>query len=158
MSRTGSQTTPTAAIAGFTLLELLIVLTLMALLVLAIPVAASHFAKGVRLRETAQELAADLRSLHGLAVNGGHETRLVFDLPENRYSVTGNQTVRQLPRNVKLIVTTTVDSGAPISHTTAILRLFPDGTSNGGRIELVENARHYVVKLNWLTSRVQIDE
>lgn len=158
MSPTGSEPPADALTAGFTLLELLVVLTLMALLTVAVPIAASHFANSVRLRASAQELAADLRALHGLALTSGQETQLDFDLPHNRYSMTSAPQFKQIPRDVKLVVTTTVNSGAQISPEAAVLRLFPDGTSNGARIELSERSRHYVIELNWLTSRVRIDE
>ena len=141
-------------IDGVTLLELLVVLSLMALIAaMAVP----YFSGGVstsELRGAAREVAAGLRYARSGAVASRQETRLVLDLEQRSFRVDGDQRSHALPKAVELKLFTAQRD--LIDAKSGAIRFFPDGGSNGGRVTIAAGERKYEVDVDWLTGRVAI--
>lgn len=141
--------------AGFTLLELLVVLAVAGLLAsivlprLIVPEVASARA------EAARDLAAALVRARSAAVFRGREVALVIDLRERRYWIEGGS-ARPLPAGLDIVLDTTMDEAQTPQR--GMIRFYPDGSATGGRIMLGKQGKEtHIVRVNWLTGRVSID-
>jgi general secretion pathway protein H len=151
MSRAGEGRAP----AGFTLVELLVVLAILAL-ALGIAVPFLGGGAGPRIDTLAREIAAELRAVRGEAIVSNREAVLFVD-PAGPSLRRGNQGEPELlPRAVALAVT------AARSETTAEglagIRFFPDGSSTGGTVALERDGRRIEVRVDWLSGRVRVVE
>jgi general secretion pathway protein H len=139
---------------GVTLLELLIVLSIMAVMAaLVMPI----FGSGVstaELKGAAREVAAGLRLARSEALATRKETRVVLDLEQRSFAVERDARSHTLPRQIELKLFTAQSD--LVSDKVGAIRFFPDGGSNGGRVTLAVGERKYNVDVDWLTGRVAI--
>ena len=148
---------------GFTLMELLIVLTIGGMLVsLAAPMY-SAVMPGARARSQVNELIVTLRDTANKAVSSGHETRIEF-APEASSYTSGNAPTVTLSAGTELIVEASLDPHRrPAEYDgsergVVTMKFFPDGSSSGGTIRLRSANRDYLVGVDWLTGRVEVLE
>jgi general secretion pathway protein H len=139
---------------GVTLLELLVVLSIMAVVAaLVVPM----FGGGVSttdMKSAARQLAAGMRLARSEAVATRMETSVTLDLERRTFRVARDPREYALPAKVELkLVTAQSDIE---SEKTGSIRFFPDGGSNGGRVTLAAGERKYEVDVDWLTGRVAI--
>ena len=139
---------------GFTIIELLVVMVIMALAyTLASPMISSGVS-GTELKASARQLAAGLRKARSDAIARRQESTLTVDVENRKFQMSGDARVYRLPKSVTVKLFTAqselVGGGA------GAVRFFPDGGSTGGRITLSANARNYDVDINWLTGQVAI--
>ncbi|MEP7061728.1 MAG: GspH/FimT family pseudopilin [Betaproteobacteria bacterium] len=139
---------------GFTMMELLIVLSIMAIVAaLMIPVLGGGVSNSA-LKGAARELAAGLRFARSEAVSKRHETFVAIDLAGRRFKVADDPVEHALPPGAELkLFTAQADI---VNDSTGAIRFFPDGGSNGGRITIGSGERKYDVDVDWLTGRVTI--
>ena len=139
---------------GVTLLELLIVLSIMAVLA---AVVIPRFGEGVStsaLKGATREIAAGLRLARSEALATRKETRLLLDLEQRAFRVEPDPRVHALPKQIELKLFTAQSD--LLSDKVGTIRFFPDGGSNGGRVTLTAGERKYNVDIDWLTGRVAI--
>jgi general secretion pathway protein H len=149
-SRAGSR----RGCAGFTLLEILIVLAILGLAIaLAVPVI-GRTTPSLELRTTARSVAAALREARGLAIADNREVVVTVDLDNRLLSagVAGNAV--RLGRNLGVSLFTAAEE--VVDAGTGSIRFFPDGTSTGGRVRVFLGDRKYDVVVNWITGGVSI--
>ena len=141
---------------GFTIIELLVVMVIMALAyTLASPMISSGVS-GAELKASARQIAAGLRKARSDAISRRQESVLTLDLATRQFQLSGDQRVYRLPSSVAVKVFTA--QSELVGGTAGSIRFFPDGGSTGGRISLSANARNYDVDINWLTGQVVIIE
>jgi general secretion pathway protein H len=140
--------------AGFTLLELLVVLFIMVLLVSQIPPLFTRGVAGVRLQGAVTDIADDLRMARATAIRTSHTADVTFDRSSRSYVVTGNKQVRKLADDVG--VTITAVTWAIPGSTQAGIEFLPDGSSSGGELAVTQGSRIYRIVIDWLTGRVTI--
>lgn len=137
--------------AGFTLVELLVVLAIVALIttLYVAPLSQAQVDRADMDRAT-RVLVADLRELRQHAINDGFPALVTFETGSNAYIRSTEPSVRHLPRQATLRFT-------PAGLDTEINRIFffPDGTSSGGVIHMSAGAREYQVSVSWPFGRVQ---
>src|SRR5690242_2470242 len=142
--------------AGFTILEMLIVLALMAIIAsVVIPI----FGPGVsttELKRSARELAAGLRLARSQAIAQRAESLLELDVANRAFRVPPDPTVHSMPEGIELKLYTAQRD--LVNEQLGAVRFFPDGGSNGGRITVAAGDRKYDVDIDWLTGRVAILE
>ncbi len=140
--------------AGVTLLELLIVLSIMAIVAaLVVPM----FGSGVsntELKSAARQVAAGLRLARSEAVATRQDTRVMLDLEHRTFQVERDAHVHALPRELEMKLFTAQSD--LVSDRVGAIRFFPDGGSNGGRVTLASGERKFEVDIDWLTGRVAI--
>jgi general secretion pathway protein H len=141
------------AMAGVSLLELLIVLTILAL-ASAIVIPMLSGVSNAELRGAARQLASGLRLARSEAVSHRRETFLVVDLAGRRFKVDRDPQEHALPRNVELKLFTAQKD--LVDEKVGAIRFYPDGGSNGGRITVGSGERKFEVDVDWLTGRVAI--
>jgi len=137
-----------------TLLELLVVLSIMAIVAaMVVPM----FGGGVstaELKGAARQVAAGLRLARSEALATRRETGVVLDLERRTFKVERDTHEHDLPRAIEVKLFTAQSD--LVSDKVGAIRFFPDGGSNGGRVTLAVGERKYNVDVDWLTGRVAI--
>jgi general secretion pathway protein H len=141
--------------AGFTLLELIIVLGIMVLGFGTVAVNMSAGNDSMALKAATRDLASGLRFIRSQAMISHSQTTLDFNLSDNSYSLTGQAKIYQLAENIDVTISTAKED---LHDGVAQLRFFPDGSSIGGRITLEKNKLTQEININWLTGHVIIAE
>lgn len=150
-SRAGSR----AAAAGFTLLELLVVLVILGLTVtLAVPMF-THAMPGVEARAAARDVAAMLRAAHSLAIAGNREVTVAVDLDRRTVELAGARS-RTIAKGIGIGLYTAAEE--LIDRGAGRIRFYPDGTSTGGRVRLSAGERKYDVVVDWISGSVKVDD
>lgn len=136
---------------GFTLLELLVVLTLSTLI---LTVALPRFAAllpGAELKNYSRQTAALLRLARSQAIATGEEVALVLDRQARQSRLSGRKTPYPWPERVELRLAQTTEQQAGIVF-------YPDGTSSGGTLVVAGSGRNYRIEVHWLTGKVAFDD
>jgi len=148
---------PRRASAGVTLLELLIVLSLMAIIAaMVIPLFGGSEVSTAELKSAARQVAAGLRVARSEALATRQETRVVLDLDQRTFRIDRNAYVHALPKPIEVKIFTAQSD--LVSERVGAIRFFADGGSNGGRVTLAAGTRKYDIDVDWLTGRVAIQE
>ena len=141
--------------AGFTLLEIIIVLAIGAViytLILGVPMRGGSTAD---LKAAARTLASGLRQAQTTAMVTRQDATLTLDLEARQFLIPGDRAPRQLPEGIDLKLFTA--QSEVTSERQGAIRFYPDGSSTGGRITVSSGERKYLVDVDWLTGRVSID-
>ena len=141
--------------AGFTLLELIVVLAIVALGYSAVAVNFSSGNDAMALKAAARDLTSGLRYVRSQAMLSHETATLDFNLSNNSYSLTGQDKIYTLPENIDVTINTAKDE---LHDGVAQLRFFPDGSSIGGRIRLEKKSHVQEININWLTGHVTLTE
>lgn len=140
---------------GFTLLELLVVLSIMALGFAAISINLSSGNDTLTLKSAARDIASALRYARGQALISHQEATVAIDLSDNSYTVSGRDKTYEIPEAIDISVVTAQDELA--GEGVASLRFFPDGSSIGGRITLEKGNVAWQIDVNWLTGQIELN-
>lgn len=140
---------------GFSLVELIAVLTLIAVVAGTAASVIGGNLSGAKTRAAVRDLTAALRQTRGLAIVKGEERSLEIDVEARTYQVPDKSPV-QLPEELqmKLLTAATEQTG----DSKGMIRFFPDGSSSGGRITLTRDQHEWRVEIAWLTGEVRIEE
>ncbi len=134
--------------AGFTLLEVLVVMTILGLVyLLALPALSGAFA-GPRLEREARQLVAALRQARATAILRGREVRFRVDRGGWRY----HDRHRAVPEGLTLVLQ--APPGGSGEDGRPAIRFFADGGATGGRLTLSGGAGVRHIDVHWLTGHV----
>lgn len=141
---------------GFTLLELLLVLTITGLALALTPPLFSGLVPTLTLRGDVRDIAQLFSEMRSHAITTEKETAVYFYPVQRRYS------------------TKPVDGGVVLSSSTEIsakgevfssdmgegvrINFYPDGSSSGGSVRLANENNAYRVDVNWLTGLPAVSE
>ncbi|MFD1623984.1 GspH/FimT family pseudopilin [Azospirillum griseum] len=152
--------------AGFTLLELLVVLAIAGTLMSLVPPAAGRAGDGARLRGAVQALAGSLALARSAAVMSNADAVFVLDLANRRYGVSGpggGALDGRLDADLRIALTTdardTIQDGDRAGDRAGgrgAIRFHPDGGSPGGEVRVANRAGAMVIRVDWLTGRTRI--
>ena len=141
--------------AGFSLLELLVVL---AIVVLAASLALPRLtgpSEGARLQTAVRDLMAALRLTRAAAITQNREMALVVDL--DRRSLQSPVVAPQRFAD-DIASQMTIAEAERATASRGAFRFFPDGSSTGGDIRLRLGGREMRICVHWLTGQVRHDE
>lgn len=141
--------------AGFTLVELLAVLVVLALVVglAATQLGTRH--GGAALEAAAHEIASRCRAARAAAIRQAASRTVVIDM--GRRTVTAGNDVPPFTIPDTVSVTSETSVAEQQGRTVAGIRFFPNGASTGGRVRLETGRQAYEVRVNWLTGRVAVE-
>lgn len=138
---------------GFTLLEVILVLAIVALASLLAAAAVGGGTDGMRLRSAAKEVAAQLRYTRAQALATGEAQRFVIDPATHAWSAP-KQREGELSSRLAIVFTGAREA-QPAPGQGAIV-FFPDGASTGGRVRLAVDEAAWQVDVEWLTGQVRV--
>jgi general secretion pathway protein H len=116
---------------GFTLIEVLVVMSIMALLMTAVPIMIAAL-PGAQLRAAADDMADRLKGLHGEALRRGATMALTFDLGARSFRISTDPVPHKLAGVVDRVELKTPTALRP--DQTAGIRFFADGTYKQTRV------------------------
>jgi general secretion pathway protein H len=144
---------------GFTLVELLVVLAMIALLVALVRPLYSAAVPGARVRTEILDLAVSLRQSRNRAISSGKVIAVEFDTEHARYAI--GPDITELPASTRLFaVQRGMNPVQLIATDDPIVRLefHPDGSSTGASVELRNTSASWQLDVDWLTGRVRVTQ
>lgn len=155
--RTGTRPLPglgVIAARGFTLLEILVVMVLIAAgSLLAVGAFGGGGMRGAKLHAAAREVAAQLRFTRAVAISSGQPQEFRID-PHARAWTAARGRHGSLTSTGELVFI-----GARERQDTGgegVVRFFPDGAATGGRVQFLANGAGWDVDVAWLTGEVRV--
>ena len=141
--------------AGFTLIEMVVVLTVLALMTVLVTANGVRVSPSVHARAAAQAISGALRSARSEAVTSNQSVLFTLDVGNRVYQ--WGQTPRQvLPNDLSFTVLTSSDQVPP--EGVGQIRFNPDGGSSGGRVSIKGGGVVWWVGIDWLSGRVSIEK
>jgi general secretion pathway protein H len=138
---------------GFSLIELLLVVVLIAAATAMAAMAMSSGLPGAQLRGAAREVAAQLRYTRAQAIVTGSPQVFTLDARTREWEAPQHRR-GQLPREIAVVAT-----GARVeqAHPDQVaVRFFPEGAATGGRFVLKRGTAAWQVDVEWLTGQVTL--
>ena len=132
---------------GFSLLELLVALTILALAMSVVSISAAGRRSTFEIQRLSGEASSLFREARLSAQTSGRPARVVFDpdVRELRHTESAKVVV---PDGITADLTSAASAGP-----SAII-FFPDGSSSGGALTFKTEDRSETVRVDWLTSRI----
>ena len=141
--------------AGFTLIEMIVVLTVLALMTVLITANGVRVSPSVHARAAAQAISGALRSARSEAVTSNQSVLFTLDVANRVYQ--WGQIPRQvLPNDLSFSLLTSRDQVTP--EGVGQIRFNPDGGSSGGRVSIEGGGVVWWVGIDWLSGRVSIEK
>lgn len=140
--------------AGFSLMEMVCAMALIAILAAVLLPIAPRQTSRARLQAYALETATLLKSDRNAAIRAGADVSTLVDAPSRAIrSGATSQTIR-IPDDVRFdaLLPRTCQQRAVLST----ISFFADGMSCGGAITLARLDMTYEIRVNWLTGRIEI--
>ena len=139
--------------AGFTLLEMLIVLTIIALVAgLAMPVLSRRMSDATRLQATAFAIIGALRLTRAAAIARNTEVGFSIDLEARTF---GSAVVPTRNFDPDIVAQMKIAGPERLTAVRDGFRFFPDGSSTGGDLRLLLNDKEMRICINWLSGDVR---
>ena len=149
ISRVGNS----ARLTGFTLIEALLSVMLLAMLAtLVLPSFQSAY-QHVRLKDSVRAFTATLRFTRAKAIGTSEAQSVQLYFDENRFASATNANVTELPKSIKLRAETNT---ATIDGESLGIVFYPSGGSSGGQVFFYAGAKHYLVSVSPITGRVHV--
>ena len=140
---------------GFTLLELLVVMTVIALITtLAVP-AIQRSLPGASFRAAASDIRNELMQARIAAIRENRESWVLLDA-DNRTYRRDRGPPAQLPERTSLSFVTALSELTDARA--GRIRFYPDGTSTGGSVTLALDGQSRTILVDWFDGRITIDE
>ena len=140
--------------AGFTLLELIVVLVIVALAIAVALPNAEFSRRGLSLRSAAIDLASAMGTARAQAIRNSRDAFVTIDPNGRRFAAEGQTRPHPLPRD--LTMSLDVPAGEQTAEGRAVVRFRPDGSSSGARVILRQRRQTASVTVDWLTGRTHI--
>jgi general secretion pathway protein H len=140
--------------AGFSLIEMLVVLSILALMVAFAMPFLTKGSDGLRLQTASSELAAAFRTTRSAAIIGNTKTALMIDVDQRTFRST---VVSQRPFAPEIEAKLKFASGISSAAFDGGYQFFPDGSSTGGDVTLSLHGKHTKLCIDWLTGEVRRD-
>lgn len=138
---------------GYTLLELLVVIALMALLALSAPTLYARIVPQFQVRQYANEIAYKLRELRREAIDEGEEKSIIYS--------SGAERVFDIETSFSLAgdVTVVFDPTSPWNTaSTETITFYPSGASNGGSFQISKDEISAEVTVDWMSGAVEVSQ
>ena len=141
------------AASGFTLVEILVVIAILAVMLGLIGVGLRPVSPATHARSAAQEISGAFRTARSSAVTANRSVAVTIALSPPAYQW-GTQPLHTLPADIKLALLTGRDQ--IVSDSKGIIRFDPDGGSSGGRVSILGGGQLWTVGVDWLSGRVSV--
>lgn len=140
--------------AGFTLVELLAVITILAVVAAIISFRGQSGFGTTKFRALMTGTAAALRETRAAAISSAGDVVFVIDTRAGKLTGVNREATIDLPDGVTLEADVAESESA---SGTAGIRFFKDGSSTGGTLRFDWNGNRSSIDVNWLTGNVVIN-
>ena len=151
--RQGTQAKPHRE-QGFTLLEMIAVLAIVALAAGVAMPRLSALRQNLKVKSAAVQLVSSLKSTRAAAMRSNEDHALIVDTQRRRYWADGAVRPQALPSDLALAFEGQ-EAGAAGPGIESF-RFRPDGTASGGRIKLGTGKQGAVIGVDWLTGNIAL--
>ncbi len=148
-----SRTRPHGGQAGFTLIEMIVLLVVIGLVLSLFIQRGPMRSPALEARVAADQVAQGLRLARSRAIFANRPAAFTLNVATHSYSVDG-AAPRLLPPSLAVSMKTV--AGATIGKSLGAIGFQPDGSSTGGRIELTGGGKTLQIGVDWLTGRVSM--
>jgi general secretion pathway protein H len=142
---------PGRAMAGFTLIEMLVVLVILGLSAAILLTRGPSRSVSLELRSSGSAVVEALKLARSEAIATDRTTHFTMDAPHRAFALDGRPQP-PLPNDIALVMTEGVGKNRPLE----VISFSPDGSSSGGRIILAAGPHRLQVTVDWLTGRVSL--
>jgi general secretion pathway protein H len=139
--------------AGFTLVEMLVVIAIVGLMTTLILSHGWQAGPAVHARAAAQDIANALREARSEAIARNRSVFFTLDIASHAYQW-GSNPPQGLPNDLQLALLTSQDQIA--TDTAGRIHFDPDGGSSGGRVTITGGGQVWFVGIDWLIGHVEI--
>ena len=139
---------------GFTLVEIMVVLVIVALMMALVGSSISRNISGAQMRTAAGKVAASMRYTRTQAILTKTEQVFLVDTEKLTYQAAERE-AEELPEGMTVELNTA--RSELTSETAGGIRFYPDGGSTGGNVRLEANGRIYRVNVAWLTGEASVE-
>jgi general secretion pathway protein H len=138
--------------AGFTLIELMIVIAVIGLALALVSTRSTPVGPATHARAAAQAISGALRAARGEAISTNQGVAFTLDVTNRSYRW-GRGGPEGLPADIGLSLLTSQDqTGRGVGQ----IRFYPDGSSSGGRVTIDGAGIVWWVGVDWLSGRVSL--
>jgi general secretion pathway protein H len=141
--------------SGFTLVEMLVVLAIMAIVAGSASSSFRNPRADEQIRPLAARLVAELRAARTLAISSNRDIAFAFDAATRSYKIDGIVTTAAVSPSINVTLLTAKEFVRDRSE--AKIVFFADGSSTGGRLTLTQGNQSIPVLVPWLTGFAQIE-
>jgi general secretion pathway protein H len=139
---------------GFSLLELLVVLTIIGVVLALVPGFMLRGQPNLEVDVAARAIADALRQARSHAMMQNRDQLFALDVEQHLFRIGGQRAPVQMDKNIQ--VTFQTARSETIGETVGQIRFFPDGSATGGRIGLTLDGQQVEVVVDWLTGLVSV--
>ena len=132
---------------GFTLLEMLVVIVLISIAAGLVGFGLQQGLRAAKERQAVGQIVEALRSTRARAIVSGTTQSTVFDLRNLSVEAPGRPK-KHWPAELQVTLHTAEQAGSAVDF-------YPDGSSTGGNVLLVNGSRRWRIDIGWLTGSVQ---
>src|SRR5262249_4518049 len=138
-----------------TLLELLVVMTLLAIAAVAAAVWVPGIGDRFAVARSAAQLERELSRLAADAIRTGYDQTASLTNSRTRQTLAFGEKVEDLDPTVTMTWVAAAEAGSDSRR--GMIVFFGTGGASGGQLELSRGAHHAVVVVDWLTGKVRAD-
>ena len=139
--------------AGFTLLEMLVVVAILGFVLGLVVTRGATRSQAIEMQAAVSEVTQAVRLARSRAIATNSPVRFAMDATSRSFRIDdGAATI--LPQSLSVAMTTTSEEA--FRGQVAAIRFYGDGSASGGRIELTDGQRRAQVGVEWLTGRVSV--
>jgi len=144
---------PRSRLAGFSLIELMVVMLLVSLLFAVVGVSVSRSVRGAEIRNASRDIVAGIRHTRGQAIIQRQQQVFHVDADAKTWTAAGKAAVA-LPEGLDITLNTA--RSELTGENAGGIRFYPDGAATGGSVELLAGERVWMIEVSWLTGEVSI--